>query len=155
MIKEVGLYGSTYKDGPERFEAGTPNIAGALGLAAAVDYLKQAGMDTLVAHERQLMEYALAQLQEIPQITLFGQRDPAHRVGAIAFNLGDIHAHDVSTVLDERGIAVRAGHHCAQPLMGRFNAASMCRASFALYNTKKDVDALVTALREAIAVFRL
>ena len=156
MIKEVWLNKiSTFKDGPERFEAGTPHIAGALGLAAAIDYLSSIGMDRIKAHTDSLVHYALESMRAIPQITVYGPSEISKRAAVIAFNLGDIHAHDVSTVLDEEGIAVRAGHHCAMPLMERMGLASTCRASFYLYNSTADVDQLIAGLRKAVTVFRL
>jgi cysteine desulfurase/selenocysteine lyase len=154
MIKEVTINGSTYKEGPERFEAGTPDIAGAIGLASAVKYLQTLGMDRVAQHDQQLMQYTMKVLAQVPFVKVYGP-DALQHVGSVAFNLGDIHAHDVSTVLDEEGVAIRAGHHCAQPLMDRFNVSSMCRVSFSVYTNKEDIDVLVAALQKAIKIFRL
>lgn len=156
MIKEVFLSDeTTFKDGPERFEAGTPHIAGAIALGAAIDYLSSIGMDKVKAHHEALIQYAYNQLSNIPHIKLYGPKDLKNRSGVIPFNLGDIHAHDVSTILDEEGIAVRAGHHCAMPLMERLGIASTCRASFYIYNSREDIDRLIAGIRKAISVFRL
>lgn len=144
MIDDVGLYDSTWKELPGKFEGGTPIIAGAVGLGAAIDFLESIGMDAIQAHEKELASYAMTRLAEIEGITLYGPR--AREVGVITFNLLDVHPHDVATVLDTKGVAIRAGHHCCQPLMRWLEASSTARASFYLYNTKKDIDALVEAL---------
>ncbi len=144
MIDEVGLYESTWKELPWKFEGGTPIIAGAVGLGAAIDFLNDIGMDNIERHETQLASYAMDRLSEIKGITIYGPR--IREVGLVTFNLGDVHPHDVATVLDASGIAVRAGHHCCQPLMRWLDVNSTVRASFYLYNTKDDVDRLISAL---------
>jgi len=144
MIDEVGLYDSTWKELPWKFEGGTPIIAGAVGLGAAIDFLDEIGLDNIKRHETQLATYAMNRLSEIEGITLYGPR--AREVGLITFNLGEVHPHDVATVLDASGIAVRAGHHCCQPLMRWLKVNSTVRASFYLYNTENDIDRLVSAL---------
>lgn len=143
MIDFVDLYESTWKELPWKFEGGTPIIAGAIGLGAAIDFLESIGMENIEAHEKALAQYALERLQEVDGITVYG---PKERAGVVTFNLSDIHPHDVATVLDAEGIAVRAGHHCAQPLMKWLNVTATARASFYLYNTKEEVDTLVKAL---------
>lgn len=144
MIDDVGLYESTWKELPWKFEGGTPIIAGAVGLGAAVDFLQEIGMDEIHSHEKQLAAYAEQRLSEIDGLTIYGPRN--REVGVVTFNLGDVHPHDVATVLDAEGIAIRAGHHCCQPLMRWLEASSTARASFYLYNTEQDVDRLVDAL---------
>ncbi|MFX3631911.1 MAG: cysteine desulfurase [Candidatus Pristimantibacillus sp.] len=144
MIDFVDLYESTWKDVPYRFEGGTPIIAGAVGLGAAIDFLEQIGLDEIDKHEKQLAAYAYDKLSQIDDIIIYGPK--ANRVGLVTFNLGDVHAHDVATVLDTEGIAVRAGHHCCQPLMRWLNVSSTARASFYLYNTEQDVDRLADGL---------
>jgi len=150
MIDYVGLEDSSFKPSPYRFEAGTPIIAGAVGLSAAIDFLESIGLENVEAHERALARYAMDQMRDIEGLTIYG---PEERVGLVTFNLGDVHAHDVATVLDMQGIAVRAGHHCAQPLMRWLGASSTARASFYLYNTTEEVDALVTGLRQTKEYF--
>ncbi|MNZ58035.1 putative cysteine desulfurase [compost metagenome] len=144
MIDDVGLYESTWKELPWKFEGGTPIIAGAVGLGAAVDFLQEIGMDEIHSHEKKLAAYAEQRLSEIDGLTIYGPRN--REVGVVTFNLGDVHPHDVATVLDAEGIAIRAGHHCCQPLMRWLEASSTARASFYLYNTEQDVDRLVDAL---------
>lgn len=144
MIDEVGLYESNWKELPWKFEGGTPIIAGAVGLGAAIDFLNDLGMDNIERHESQLASYAMDRLSEIEGISLYGPRK--REVGLVTFNLEEVHPHDVATVLDASGIAVRAGHHCCQPLMRWLNVNSTVRASFYVYNTKDDVDRLVSAL---------
>jgi len=146
MIDIVELHQSTWKDAPWKFEGGTPIIAGAIGLGAAIDYLSEVGMDAIRDHDKTLTTYALEQMRSVEGIEIYGPLDAAHRGGLVTFNLPGIHPHDVSTVLDAEGIAIRAGHHCAQPLMRMLNVSSTARASFYLYNTEADVDALVQAL---------
>ncbi|KAF6582166.1 cysteine desulfurase [Paenibacillus sp. EKM211P] len=144
MIDDVGLYESTWKELPWKFEGGTPIIAGAVGLGAAIDFLESIGLDTIAQHESRLSNYALKRLREVEGLTIYG---PAERhVGLVTFNLDDVHPHDVATVLDSKGVAIRAGHHCCQPLMRWLKASATARASFYLYNTEDDIDALVSAL---------
>lgn len=146
MIDFVNLYDSTWKELPWKFEAGTPNIAGAIALGAAIDYLNEIGMETIHQYEQDLVAYALPKLQQISGLTTYGPQDPQTHTGVIAFNLDTIHPHDVATALDMEGIAVRAGHHCAQPLMNYLNVPATARASFYFYNTKEDADRLVEAI---------
>jgi cysteine desulfurase / selenocysteine lyase len=150
MIRTVHDATATYAPPPHKFEAGTPNVEGALGLAAAVAYLSALGMEAVAAHERALTSYALERLGGIDGLTLFG---PAERAGVVSFTLGDIHPHDLATIVDSEGVAIRAGHHCAQPLMRRLDVAATARATFYVYNTPEDVDALAGALEKARALF--
>jgi len=151
MIKDVTLDGVTYNDPPHRFEAGTPPIAQAIGLGAALDYMERIGRASIAAHEADLGAYAMEQLSGMNSVRIFGE---AREKGAIvSFELEGIHAHDVSMVIDRAGIAVRAGTHCAQPLLQRFGVTSTCRASFGMYNTREEVDALSEALKKAIDFF--
>ncbi len=153
MIRKVFIDHSTYADVPQRFEAGTPPIAEAVALGIATDYLTGVGMDKVQQHDYNLVTYALKRLdEEVPEVRTFGPRGQ-DRGGIIAFTLGNLHAHDLATFLDEKGIAVRAGHHCAQPLHRRFNVPATARASFYLYTTKEDVDYLIEALKEARVFF--
>lgn len=151
MIGLVDYYESNWAEVPARFEAGTPNIVGAVGLSAAIDYLNSVGMDQIAAHEKELLSYAWEQLSKVSGVELYGP--PDMRTGLISFNVGNIHPHDVSTVLDAMGVAVRAGHHCAQPLHKWLNVAATNRASFYLYNNKQDVDHLVSALEKVKEMF--
>lgn len=153
MIDFVGLYDSTWKELPWKFEGGTPIIAGAIGLGAAIDFLTDIGLDHIAAHEHKLVGYAMDQLETIDGLKIFGPRDPMKRCGLVTFNLDDVHPHDVATVLDMNGIAVRAGHHCAQPLMKCLQQVATARASFYLYNTEEDIDRLVAGLRSAKEYF--
>jgi len=155
MIREVHLYESTWKDPPYKFEAGTVNIAGAIGLGTAVDYLSHMGMRNIRTHERELTEYALEKLSKIRRMAIYGPKDAHVRGGVVSFNLGDIHAHDMASLLDEDGIAVRAGHHCAQPLMERLGVPGTTRASFYLYNTEEEIDRLAESLDRAGRIFKL
>jgi cysteine desulfurase/selenocysteine lyase len=153
MIMRVELESSTYKDPPHKFEAGTQSIADSIVLGVAVDYLQAIGMQAIREHEQQLTAYALRRLAEVPGIRIFGPESPLRRGGAIAFELGAVHPHDVAQVLDQDGIAVRAGHHCAQPLHHRLGVAATTRASFYLYNTQRDIDALVRGLHGVRKLF--
>ncbi|GIP55191.1 MULTISPECIES: cysteine desulfurase [Paenibacillus] len=144
MIDDVGLYESTWKELPWKFEGGTPIIAGAVGLAAAIDFLEEIGLDEIHRHETKLAAYAMGKLSEIEGVTVYGPRE--REVGLVTFNLLDVHPHDVATVLDAQGIAIRAGHHCCQPLMRWLQASSTARASLYLYNTEQDIDRLAEAL---------
>lgn len=150
MIDFVGLYESTWKELPWKFEGGTPIIAGAIGLGAAIDFLEQIGLDHIAEHEHRLAQYALEQLATIDGLTIYG---PKERAGLVTFNIDGVHPHDVATVLDAEGIAVRAGHHCAQPLMKWLNVTATARASFYLYNTEEEIDALVSALKKTKEYF--
>lgn len=143
MIDFVGLQESTWKELPWKFEGGTPIIAGAIGLGAAIDFLQEIGLEEIEKHEHKLAQYALQSLSEVEGITVYG---PKNRAGLVTFNCDDVHPHDVATVLDSEGIAVRAGHHCAQPLMKWLNVSATARASFYLYNTEEEIDAFVKAL---------
>ncbi|MEJ9282124.1 MULTISPECIES: cysteine desulfurase [Ureibacillus] len=153
MIDFVDLYDSTWKELPWKFEGGTPNIAGAIGLGAAIDYLTNIGLDKIANHEHELIEYALSEMDKIEGLHIYGPRDPKKRCGLVTFNLDGVHPHDLATVLDMRGIAIRAGHHCAQPLMKWLKVSATARASFYIYNNKEDVDALVEGLRAAKEYF--
>ncbi|WP_053377320.1 cysteine desulfurase [Paenibacillus sp. FJAT-27812] len=151
MIDFVDLYESTWKEIPYRFEGGTPIIAGAVGLGAAIDFLQEIGLDEIDRHERHLATYAYEKLSSLDGITLYGPKE--NRVGLVTFNLEDVHPHDVATVLDSKGIAVRAGHHCCQPLMRWLNVSATARASFYLYNTENDIDRLADALLQTKEFF--
>lgn len=153
MIEWVELESSTYAPIPNKFEAGTPNIAGAVGLGAAAEYLGAVGRDAILAHERHLISYAIDRLREIPDLEVLGPRNVEERSGVVSFTLADIHPHDLATILDSEGVAIRAGHHCTQPLMKCLGVGSTARASFYLYNTLDEVDALVNALHKARGLF--
>ncbi len=153
MIKVVGLYESTYADIPARFEAGTPAIAEAIALGEAVDFLQEIGMDRIYAHERDLLGYALERLTEIEGLRVYGPTTTEMRGGAVSFTLEGAHPHDVAAVLDGEGIAVRAGHHCAQPLHAHYDIPATTRASFYLYNIPEEIDRLVAALHKARTLF--
>jgi len=155
MISEVHTSGSSWKEVPYKFEAGTPDIAGAIGLGAAIDYLSKIGMGHVYDHEREITAYALAKMERINDLTIYGPKDANRRVGVISFNLGDIHAHDLASILDEEGIAIRSGHHCAQPLMEFLDIPAAPRVSFYVYNTKEEVDVLINALEKARKLFKL
>lgn len=143
MIDFVGLYESTWKELPWKFEAGTPIIGGAIGLGVAIDFLQQIGMENIEQHEHEMAQYAMERLTEIEGLTIYG---PKHRAGLVTFNMDDVHPHDVATVVDMEGVAIRAGHHCAQPLMKWLNVSATARASFYLYNTKEEIDTFVESL---------
>jgi cysteine desulfurase / selenocysteine lyase len=153
MISVVNRDDSSWAAVPHKFEAGTPNIAGAVGAAAAADFMDGVGHDAIRAHEADLIGYALERIREIPDITVFGPEDPSERSGAISFALGDAHPHDIATILDSEGVAIRAGHHCAQLVMRHLGVAATTRASFALYNTTEDVDRLVDGLMVVHGIF--
>ncbi|HLD11575.1 MAG TPA: cysteine desulfurase [Patescibacteria group bacterium] len=155
MIKEVYFDHATFNDLPWRFEAGTPNIADAAGLRAAVEYLESVGLDAIHQYEEELTGYALEALQEVKHIRIYGPRDAKMKGGVIAFNLASIHPHDLSTLLDQDGIAIRAGHHCAQPLLRTLGTNATARVSLYFYNTKEDIDALVKSLEKAKKTFRV
>ncbi|MGM0109166.1 cysteine desulfurase [Enterococcus sp. AZ172] len=146
MIDFVGLQDSTWKELPWKFEAGTPNIAGVIALGAAIDYLESIGLAGIHQYEEELVGYVLPKLQAIEGLTIYGPKDPTQRTGVISFNLENLHPHDVATALDMEGVAVRAGHHCAQPLLKYLGVAATARASFYMYNTKADADRFVQAI---------
>jgi cysteine desulfurase/selenocysteine lyase len=148
MISNVTLEGTTYNEVPYKFEAGTMNIAQAVGMGAAVEYLEKIGIEDVYKHEIDLTTYALERLDELDAI-VYGPKDPAVRAGVVSFNLPDVHPHDISTIVDQEGVAIRAGHHCCQPLMRRLGVPATARASFYLYNTREDVDALIAALEKS------
>ncbi|HUP01544.1 MAG TPA: cysteine desulfurase [Gemmatimonadota bacterium] len=154
MIEEVRIDRSTYAKVPHRFEAGTPHIAGAIGLSAAIDFLNEAGVETIHAHEVRIARLALERLSaEFSQLQLYGSGPDVDRAGVVSFTLADIHPHDLSTILDHEGVAIRAGHHCCQPLMRRLGVAATARASFYLYNGEDDLEALVQGLHRAEKIF--
>lgn len=151
MVEELSADRVSYRPLPGRLEAGTPNLSGALGLGRAIEWLEQIGLERVEAHERELLRHARAALADLPGVRLLGNAEPA--LGVVSFVLEGVHAHDLSTILDHSGIAVRAGHHCAQPVMQRFGVPAALRASFAVYNTLAEIDALVAGLRRAREVF--
>lgn len=153
MIDFVDLYDSTWKELPWKFEGGTPNIAGAIGLGAAIDFLNEIGLENIAKHEHELVEYAIAEMEKVGGISIYGPLDAQKRCGLITFNLDGVHPHDLATILDMNGIAIRAGHHCAQPLMKWLQCTATARASFYMYNSKEDVDAFVAGLRMAKEYF--
>jgi len=153
MIDYVGLDYSTWADVPHKFEAGTPNVGGAVGIAAAIDFLDELGTDARTAHERSLVEYGLEKLRDVDGLHLFGPPTAEDRVAVFSFALAGVHPHDIATILDEAGVAVRAGHHCCQPLMRRLDVPATTRASCWLYNTPEDIDRLVDALATVRRIF--
>jgi cysteine desulfurase / selenocysteine lyase len=155
MILRVDIQHSSWNTVPHKFEAGTPDVASAAGLAAACDYLDAVGLDAIHAHEVSLTEHMLSMLDELGDITVYGPRDLSVHGGAVSFNVADVHPHDVGTIVDRAGVAVRAGHHCCQPLMRRFDVAATARASVYLYTTHDEVDALGAALQEVKRLFRV
>jgi cysteine desulfurase/selenocysteine lyase len=155
MIREVHKYETTWNDLPYKFEAGTPNIADVIGFSAAIDYLNKIGMDNIRNHEIELTKYALDKMSKVKGITIYGTKDIAKRGGVISFNFHDVHPHDVATIIDKDGVAVRSGHHCAQVLMERLDVAATNRASFYVYNTKQEIDALIGSLNKVAELFKL
>ncbi len=155
MIREVHKYETTWNDLPYKFEAGTPNIADVVGLGAAIDYLSKIGMENIRQHEIDLTTYAIEKLSHVKGLHIYGTKDISKRGGVISFNFADVHPHDVAQIIDEEGIAVRSGHHCAQVLMERLNVAATSRASFYIYNTKEEVDKLINSLNKVAEVFKL
>ena len=153
MIRMVERDTSTWAEIPHKFEAGTPNIAGAIALGAAADFLDEVGFDAIAEHERELLSYALERLDDMGGITVYGPTDLDERSGVISFTMGDAHPHDISTILDSRGIAIRAGHHCAQLVMQHFGISATARASFYLYNSTDDVDRLIEGLASVKEIF--
>lgn len=152
MIENVTFAKTTYADLPNKFEAGTPNIAGAIGLKAAIDYLKSIFWDEAISHEDELCRYATKQLLALPEVSLIGKAK--QKTAILSFIIKGIHAHDIGTILDREGIAIRAGHHCAQPLMDFYGIPATARASFGIYNTREDVDALVEGIKKVIMMFK-
>jgi len=155
MIRKVTTAGTTYADPPARFEAGTPAIAQAIGMAAAFRWMDAQGMEAILAHEREVADYALERLAEVPGVRIFGPERSPDRIGPVSFELEGVHAHDVSEILDRHGVAIRAGHHCAQPLMDRLGVAATARASFGVYTTADEIDRLVSGLHDARRVFKV
>ena len=153
MIRMVSRNESTWAEIPHKFEAGTPNIAGAIALGAAADFLDEVGFDAIAEHERELLAYAIGRLDDLGGVQIYGPTDLEERSGVISFTMGDAHPHDISTILDSRGIAIRAGHHCAQLVMQHFGISATARASFYLYNTMDDVDRLVEGLASVKEIF--
>ncbi len=153
MIRKVTKDGTTFADPPARFEAGTPAISQAIGLAAALRWLDGIGMDAAAAHEREIASYAIDAISQVPGITIFGPPNSAERLGPVSFELEGVHAHDVAEILDRHGVAVRAGHHCAQPLMQRLGIAATARASFGIYTESSEIDRLVEGLHDARKIF--
>jgi cysteine desulfurase/selenocysteine lyase len=153
MIETVTLEKSTWNELPWKYEAGTPNIAGGIALGAALDYLDNIGMTSVISHEEVLLNYTLESLSDLPGLELYGSSE--ERVGVITFNIKGIHPHDVAGILDEEGIAVRSGHHCAQPLMRRLGIENAVRVSLYIYNTKEDIDRLISTLHKIIRVFKI
>jgi cysteine desulfurase/selenocysteine lyase len=153
MIREVHTTGATWKELPYKYEAGTPNIAGAIGLGAAIDYLRKIGMENVHEYEKEITSYALLKMSQVEGLIPYGPGDVNQRVGVVSFNLGDIHAHDLASIMDEEGVAIRSGHHCAQPLMEFLNIPAAARASFYIYNTKEEVDVFINVLEKARKLF--
>jgi len=153
MIMEVTTEGATWNELPWKYEAGTPHIAGGIGLSAAIAYLQRLGMNEIVEYEHSLTEYTLQKLSEVPDIILYGPKSTENRLGVFSFNLKGIHPHDVAGLLDEDGIAIRSGHHCAQPLMRHLNILGACRASLYLYNTPEEIDHFITSLHGVLKIF--
>jgi len=151
MIRSVTFERSTWNDLPYKFEAGTPNIAGAIGLGAAIDYIQSIGREAISAHEQELLRYGTAQLEAIRGVRIIGTA--AHKSSILSFVMEGVHPHDIGTIVDREGVAVRTGHHCAQPVMDRFGIPATARASLAMYNTKEDLDALARALEKVREVF--
>jgi cysteine desulfurase/selenocysteine lyase len=155
MIKEVHKYETRYNDLPYKFEGGTPNIADVIGFAAAIEYLEDIGMDKVRDHEIELTKYAIDRISGVKGVTLYGPRNVADRGGVVSFNIGDIHPHDLATIMNDHGVAIRSGHHCAQVLMERLDVAATSRASFYIYNTKQEIDTFIGALDEARRLFKI
>ena len=155
MIREVHKYETTWNDLPYKFEAGTPNIADVIGFKTAIEYLQKIGMENIRNHELELTKYALEQMEKVPGITLYGAKEPEKRGGVVSFNFNDVHPHDVGTIIDKDGVAIRSGHHCAQVLMEKLNVAATNRASFYIYTTKEEIDVLIASLQNVAKVFKL
>ncbi|MBI3341613.1 aminotransferase class V-fold PLP-dependent enzyme [Candidatus Curtissbacteria bacterium] len=155
MISKVTLEKTTWNELPWKFEAGTPNVGGAIGLAAACDYLDELGMENVRKHDVELAQYAIGKLSKIPGVVIFGPKDATKRGGVVSFNVGPVHAHDVASILDSAGIAVRSGNHCAEPLVDFLGVSSLARASFYIYNDKTDIDIFVEGIRNVKEVFKI
>ena len=151
MIKSVTFEKTIYNDIPNRFEAGTPNISGAIALGKAIEYITQIGIRNIAEYENDLLNYATSKLKEINEIKIIGEAK--EKAGVISFVIEGIHPHDIGTIMDSHGIAIRAGHHCTQPVMDFYNIPATARASFAIYNDKNDIDKLIEAIRKCIEVF--
>ena len=154
MISEVYTDHSTWAEVPEKFEAGTPNVAGAVGLVAAIKYLEKLGLDSVREHDKSIVEYTLAELYKVRNLVILGTKNPELRSGSVSFAYMGVHAHDVATILDSEGVAVRSGHHCTMPLHNHLGVAASIRASFNVYTTKEDIDALVQALAKVKGIFK-
>jgi cysteine desulfurase / selenocysteine lyase len=155
MIKEVHKHGIIYNDLPYRFEGGTPNIADVIGFGSAIDYLNKVHMDKVRQHEIDITSYAIKAVTDVKGVTLYGPPNPNHRGGVVSFNISDIHPHDLATIMNEQGVAIRSGHHCAQILMERLNVSATSRTSFYIYNTKDEVDIFINALNYARRLFKI
>jgi len=155
MIREVFLRESSFKDIPYKFEAGTPSIAPVIGLGAAIDYLSSVGMENIRKYEEELLDYAFEKLAAVPGLTIYGPQNSGDRGGVVAFNVAGIHPHDLATVLDQEGVAVRSGNHCAMPLHTHLKINASARASFAFYNTISEIDVLVEAIGKAKKILKV
>lgn len=155
MIKEVFKFHTDYNEVPYKFEAGTPNIADVVGFGAAIEYLEKIGMENIRKHEIYLTDYALESMLSLKHVTIYGPRDPKDKGGVISFNIADIHPHDLATIMNDHGIAIRSGHHCAQVLMQRLDVPATSRVSFYIYNTKEEIDRFVNAIKEAGRIFKI
>ena len=153
MIHFVGRDESTWAEVPHKFEAGTPNIAGAIGMGAAIDFLSEIGAEAIASHEQELLGYALERISSVDGIRIYGPQSPSEHSALVSFTLGDAHPHDISTILDSEGIAIRAGHHCAQLAMKHFGISATARASIYLYNTRSDIDLLAEGLEQVQSIF--
>ena len=151
MLRSVTFEKSVFAPPPFKFEAGTPNIAGAIGLAAALDYVSSVGIERIAAHEKELLDYAEDALADFPGLRMIGTAK--HKAGLVSFVMDQAHPHDIGTIIDQEGVAIRTGHHCAQPVMDRFGVPATARASFGMYNTKAEIDALVRGLDKIVEVF--
>jgi len=155
MIREVHKFETTYNDLPYKFEAGTPNVADVICFSAAIDYLTKNGMDNVRNQEIELTKYALEKMSKVKGLVIYGPKDSNKQGGVISFNFKDVHPHDVATIVDKNGVAIRSGHHCAQVLMEKLDVPATNRASFYIYTTKHEVDALIDSLEEVAKVFKL
>lgn len=155
MIKEVHKQNTSYNDLPYKFEAGTPNIADVVGFSSALDYLNNIGMQYIRRHEFELTQYALKRMNELKRISIYGPKDPNDRGGIISFNIGDIHPHDLATILNDEAVAIRSGHHCAQVLMEKLDVSATSRASFYIYNSNEEINIFINALEKAIKLFKI